>query len=346
MARTRRVLAVTLAVTVLGVSPGASQTPAPAPATAPLPLPVTALGPPVGTADPTEHAGILLPVERPYLDDHNGDLLKGDPLLDGPPYAPPGWFAAVEVDPIGPHVKNHLAEPVTTAAGTDVVHLPTTDLGWTVLPRFDVGYRLAQGAGEFLLSYRFVADSASGTVAGFGPAGGAGDIRSRLDLNVADVDYASHEFSLGPAWDMKWLVGVRGAALYFDSRAEGAGTVQRNTNYFSGVGPQAGLELWRCLGESGLALFGKLDTALLVGTVRQSFTETVAGANGETDQSAIQAVPVLALQAGVGWKPPRARHLRFAAGYLFEDWWNVGRDNDSHGELWLQGVFLRGEWRY
>jgi hypothetical protein len=80
--------------------------------------------------------------------------------------------------------------------------------------------------------------------------------------------------------------------------------------------------------------------------VRQSFTETVAGASGERDQSATPVIPVLAVQAGVGWKSPGVPHLHLAAGYFAEDWWDVGRLADSRGELWLQGVFLRAEWRY
>jgi hypothetical protein len=357
MARTARVLVAAALVTALSVSNGRGQAPAPQPAPArpdtpvagpsgPPPQTLATLGPVVGSAEPGTHAAAPLPPERPYLDDHNGDLLQGDPLLDGPPCAPPGWFAALEVDPAGPHVKNRLAEPVSGTSRTDLVHLPTADLGWTVVPRLEVGYRLAQGAGEFLLSYRFLADSGSGTVAPFGPAPGPGDLRSRLDLNVVDVDYASREFSLGPGWDMKWLVGLRVAALYFDSTATSAALSQRTTDHFDGVGPHVGLELWRCLGDSGLSLFGRLDSALLVGTVRQSFSETFGAAFGQTDQSATQAVPVLAVQAGLGWQPPGLRCLRLAAGYFGEDWWDVGRVADSRGEVWVQGLFLRAEWRY
>jgi hypothetical protein len=349
-------------LTVLSVGTGQAQGQAPQPAPAgpgapaagpagpevPPAQALATLGPMVGSAEPGTQPAPVMPPERPYLDDHNGDLLKGDPLLDGPPGAPPGWFAALEADPVGPHVKNRLAEPVSGTSRTDLVHLPTADLGWTVMPRVELGYRLAQGAGEFLLSYRLLAESGSGTVAPFGPALGPGDLHSRLDLNVVDVDYVSREFPLamGPGWDMKWFVGVRVATLYFDSRAETAPLAQRTTDHFDGVGPHVGLELWCCLGDSGLSLFGRLDSAVLTGTVRQSFSEAFGAAFGETDQSATQVIPVLAVEAGLGWQPRGLRALRLAAGYFGEDWWDVGRVADSRGELWVQGLFLRAEWRY
>jgi hypothetical protein len=282
-------------------------------------------------------------------EDGNGTLLRGDPLLDRPPYAPPGWFAAVDVNPVWAHIKNKLAAPVTVGPLTDEVRLPTAALDVTVSPRFEFGYRMAQGAGALLASYRFVETEGSGTVSPFGPAGDAAALRSRLDLNVLDLDYGSREFSLGPRWDMKWLAGVRLASLYFDSQAADATARQRETNHFAGAGPHVGLELWHCLDETGLALFARLDSELLVGRIRQSFTEALAGAAGETDQSQVQGAPVLSAQAGLGWTPPGSEHLRLAAGYTWERWWDVGfvgGPGGSHAEVTVQGLFLRGEWRY
>jgi hypothetical protein len=290
--------------------------------------------------------GLPVPQGPVPLEDRNGDLLKGDPFLGGSPYAPPGCFAAVDVDPLGPHIKNHLTASVTTPVSTDTLHLPTADLGWTVAPRFELGYRFPEGAGELLIAYRFVDASGSGTIAGFGPAGGPGALRSRLDMHVLDVDYGSHECSLGPGWDMHWLFGARVASVYFDSQAASTDLEQHITNHLSGAGPHVALELWRCLGESGLALFGRADTAFLFGPVRQSFEETTAAGAGQTTVSQRQGLPVLSVNAGLGWTPAGSTHLRFVAGYHFERWWNVARDGDSHGELWLQGIFVRGEWRY
>jgi hypothetical protein len=290
--------------------------------------------------------GLPVPQGPDPLDDRNNGLLQGDPRLDGPPAAPPGWLAAVDVDPLGPHIKNRLSAAVPLPAGTDTVHLPTADLGWTAAPRFELGYRFPEGTGALLLSYRFVEASGSTTITGFDPNGDSGALRSRLDLNVLDVDYSSHELSLGPGWDMTWLVGARVASLYFDSAAASPTLAQHDTNHFAGAGPHVGLELWRCLGDSGLALFGRSDAAFLFGPIHESFAETTAGGAGQTTMDQRQGLPVLSVDAGLGWTPAGAGRVRFAAGYHFERWWNAARDGDSHGELWLQGVFVRGEWRY
>ena len=45
-------------------------------------------------------------------------------------------------------------------------------------------------------------------------------------------------------------------------------------------------------------------------------------------------------------QPPSWHALSFFLGYQFEQWWNLGRTDDSNAELTIQGVFVRGEWRY
>jgi hypothetical protein len=254
----------------------------------------------------------------------------------------------VEVDPAWVHVDSHLSQRVTIGNGTDLVHLPTNNLRTTVTPRFELGYRFDQASGEFLASYRFVETTGSDTIASFGPDGAPGSVHSRFDLNVLDLDYASRElpFAMAPGWDMKWLAGVRLASLYFDSQGSAPGFSQRETNHFGGAGPHAGVQLWRRLGESGLSLFGRLDFAFLTGRVRQSYTETVGASAGETDVSQIQGAPILAVQAGLAWTPSGIDHLRLAAGYTFEDWWNIGLVDQSRAQAIVQGIFIRGEWRY
>jgi hypothetical protein len=283
----------------------------------------------------------------PY-EDRNGPLLKGNPFLDGPAGTGPGWFAAVEVDPAWVHVGNQLVGLVSFGNITDRVELPTSNLAVTVTPRFEVGYRFHQGSGEVLASYRFVETAGSGDLGGLTPVGGTAPVRSRFDLNVLDLDYASREFpfAMGPGWDMKWLVGVRLASLYFDSQASAAGLSQRETNHFGGAGPQAGVELWRFLGHTGLSLFGRLDFDFFMGRVRQSFTETVGSSGAETDLSQIQGAPVLAIQFGLAWMPDAIDNFRVAAGYTFERWWDIGLVDQSRAQATVQGIFVRGEWRY
>jgi hypothetical protein len=55
---------------------------------------------------------------------------------------------------------------------------------------------------------------------------------------------------------------------------------------------------------------------------------------------------VLTVRAGVAYTPPRLEYLHLSTGYQFERWWNLGKFNDSSGELTDQGVFLRAEIDY
>lgn len=313
------------------------------------PLPPAAV--PVDPVPPAPLCPAGPPACAPY-EDCNGPLLVGDPLLD-PPGAPhPGWFTAVEVGLIAPHIKDRLVAGVNLGDQfTDVVHLPSAELDWVASPRVELGYRCAQGFGEFLISYRSIVSEGRCTITGF-DLFGDGALRTRLNVNVLDLDYSSREFSLGPWWDMKWQVGARLAGVFFDSRAEGAILAQRTSNSYIGAGPHAGMDLWRRLPVYGLALFGRLEGAVLLGHLSQEFEESFGVGDffllgGATQQRTTQGVPVARLQAGLSWTPSwYDRCLRLAAGYELEQWWNLGTLNDSRAELTGQGAFVRFEWNF
>jgi hypothetical protein len=252
---------------------------------------------------------------------------------------------------VKPHVKNRLqgAVPFPLFAAVADVHLPGAELDWTVAPRFDLGYRLPEGLGEFLLSYRFLVSEGAGVISDYDFLGD-GALTSRLDLNAFDLDYACSAVPLGP-WDMKWRVGARLANIYFDSRAQGGFLGQRTSNHFIGAGPHVGLDLWRHLDLAGLGLFARVEGALAIGRVRQGFEETFLFDDGSMLGNAAtvcqsQAIPTLNVQLGLSWAPSTTRSLRFSTGYQYEHWWGVGRAGDSRGELWDQGVFFRGEFDF
>jgi hypothetical protein len=282
-------------------------------------------------------------------------LLYGDPLLDFRSCFPPGWVADLELPIVAPHVRNNLVDTLTFGPRTDTIHLPTANQGWTVSPRFEVGYRLPQAAGDLLVSYRFLTSSGSGTLPGFDTFGNPGLLHSSLALNVLDLDYARHESSLGPDWDMRWSAGVRFADVFFNSSATSATLAQGESNSYFGVGPHAGLELQRWVGAAGVALFVRADGAMLFGQVRQRFSETVPGPAGviliDDRPTHTQPVPYLALQAGVVWRPPQYDRVSVALGYTIERWWEVGElltapPAGSHASLTVQGVYLRFGWSY
>jgi hypothetical protein len=286
-----------------------------------------------------------------------GPYLERDPLLDPPALPAPGWLAAIEIDPMVAHVKNRLSNANVPENTLTAVQLPGAALDWTASPRFELGYRLPSGFGEFLLCYRFLTTDGTQTVAG---PDGAAILKSRLDVNVAELNYASNELSLWPHCEMRWFVGLQYANVYFDSRADeplaaaaaGSGVFERRaSDNFVGFGPDVGLRLARRWGDAGLALVGQLHGAILLGRIRQDFFEagTTAAAGGATSVSSSQTVPVLNVQAGLSWRPPQRCDCSFFVGYQYEYWWNVGRlglTPDSRGELSDQGVVLRFQYNY
>jgi hypothetical protein len=289
------------------------------------------------------------------FEDCNGKLLRGDPFVDRLDYPAPGWFAAIDLTLVVPHVKNGLSDTVTLPGGggpvSDTVHLPSAELDWVGSPAFTVGYRPGQACGEFMLTYRSLVSDGNAVLRGFDL--GDAVLRSRLSLSTWDLDYAAWESSLDPHFEMKWRVGVRLADVFFDSQAAGFFREERTSNFFFGAGPHAGLDLWgQCLGWAGIVPFAKIDTSLVLGRIGQGFEETLgvgvlrlAGAATRRDKS--QAVPVVRVQAGVGFTPPGAEdRMRFAVGYDYEQWWYLGRVGASRGELTGQGILFRAEVNY
>jgi hypothetical protein len=299
------------------------------------------------------------------FEDANGPLLRGDPLLDLPGCATPGWIAGIEATIVGVHIKNRLAAsvpvlgpfpPPTTFPDTheviDTVHLPMAQLDWVGSPRIEIGYRFPEGFGEFIVSYRSLVTEGQSILTGFDIDGSDGVLRSRLNMNVVDLDYNSREFSLWPHWDMKWRVGVRIAAVFFDSQAVAFSHEERTSNNFVGAGPHVGLDLTRCLALPGLSLFGRVEGAAVVGKIRQAFEENIFFDDGSVSGGAVnaqqtQAVPVVHVQAGLTWAAPCAVHpLRLSGGYELEQWWNVGQVGSSQASITAQGIFLRAEWNF
>jgi hypothetical protein len=310
--------------------------------------------------------------ESPYF--------QKDPRLDLPGSAQPGWLVDVEFGIIGSSVVQRLGQTdpagqITVAVpGTshtaDVAAVPMARLDWTVSPRFEFGYRLPAGFGEVDVAYRFLqADGSGSTPAGsIASPDAAAVLSSHLNMNLGDLDYASHETSLGPWCDMKWRIGLRYADVFFDSRADepvtaaaaGSGVYERAiSDNFWGIGPHVGVELSTQRNTGGFRWVGRLDVALLFGEVEQRFSETstTPGASaylgGETHFVNDQQVPTLGGFLGLEWRPPQLPSLDLLLGCSAEYWWNVGRLSDpdfysgqSAGEVGLQGAVLRLEYNY
>jgi hypothetical protein len=281
----------------------------------------------------------------------SGPVLIQDAVPIDPLAAPPGWFAAVEIGVVKPHVTNRLLGTVPLDGSTaDTVHLPNASLDWTAAPLFEGGYRLPDGWGEILLSYRFLQSQGRGTLPNFDVLG-PGDLNSRLDLDVIDLDYGSREYPVAPAWALKWYAGARVTDLFFDSRAQGLFVGQRTSNQFVGAGPHGALEVRRRFAIPGLEFFARLDGAVVIGRIRQGFEETFTFADGSVlgtaaNASGTQGVPTINFRLGLDWTPAGGSGLRFGLGYEYEHWWYVGDVGSSHANLSDQGLFFRGEFNY
>jgi hypothetical protein len=339
LAKSRSLLAAALVGAFAAPAVGQPPPPAPVPPPADPGPPPPAPGPPTATPLPGQPAptAATFPAVRPGpAPDAGVECLPSNE----------GLFFGVDLDFLKPHVKNRLSGTVTFPGGsTATVRTTEAPLDWTVAPAFELGYRFGEDFGELSARYRFL--NSEGDTTGpsfFGPA----DFRSRLALNQFDFDYASAHVSPGPFWDLKYRVGARLETVFFDSAAHlGDVASQSASDYFVGAGPHFGIDAERRFGlVDGLAAFGRADGAVLVGQVRQRFHENVGAFAGNFTQQGTQSVPVLTLEAGLSYTPPRMEFIHFTTGYEFEQLWGLGRLHNSRGDLTDQGVFLRGEFDY
>jgi hypothetical protein len=335
--------AAALAACLGGRATAQSLPPTPEPASAP---PQVVPGPPPPLTPPP--TSIDAPPMPPYpapLPNHGA--------VFGPPAAEAGLFGAVEADIVKPHLTNRLSGPAFFGDGSfDVVQLPTASQDWTVAPRFELGYRLGDGLGELVISYRFLDTDGKADVPNFDlyAANPDGQLQTRLSMNVFDFDYGTPDITIGSNFDLKGRLGVRLADVYFDSTGLGDVTWQRTSNRFVGAGPHAAIDGWYHFPGLGLGVFARVEGALPVGDVSQRFDESFVFGDGSTfasygSQHGTRWVPTVNAQIGLGWALPGTR-LRFSGGYEYEQWWYVGHVGASRAELFDQGAFLRADFSF
>jgi hypothetical protein len=323
--------------------------PAPAPAVFPsAAAPQPALPPELPPPTPLAPASPLGPAPTPFLP----PAPAGVPVTP-PPNAgifaptPPGLalFFDTEVEILKPNIVNHVRGTAAFPGGSSVnVAVPEASLPWTAATRFEIGKFLPDNLGFLALSYRFLVDSGSGSATA--PNGAIGDLNSRLDFNVVDFDWGLPGHVISPHWDGLFRAGIRLGQAYFDSQLTDTALSTRTTDWFFGAGPHARYDLQRRFDFlPGLAVFGGVDGTILVGQIRQHYYETLftpiaAEADGTVRKT--QTVPVLDLQAGLRYTPPRMPTLHFAAGYQYEEWFDLGKvpDSNTDGRLTLNGAFV------
>src|SRR5262249_49438394 len=129
------------------------------------------------------------------------------------------------------------------------------------------------------------------------------------------------------------------------------------SNDFFGGGAHGRLDIERrIIPLPGLALFGRVDGAVVVGQIQQRFSTEFTEPDGTLVNSSLtvrktQAVPMLGFHVGLSYVPPICRNLKLTTGYQFEQIWYLGQlgingdgtQPSSRGELWSHGWFLRGQ---
>jgi hypothetical protein len=331
--------------------PGAlAQEPAGAPPLQPQDAPQTL--PLLTPADARQPAPYVLPPAGwPGL-----EFPRPDPLLDRPDAPLPGVYFAIETDVVFPHLRNQLVVPVTISpTQTDTLTFPGNRLDATCSPRVEVGYRFADGWGGLQLAYCFEATSGSNSY--FSDQGALAQ-HGRLDVNIVEFDYVSREFSLGPQWEMRWGVGAKAMSFFFDSGINvlgpgtAPGTVLSQTEASSAVvyGGHALLDLsWRTP-LPGLAVVGRLKVADSFGRIRQTGTEQRESLSGDGTVALYRSTIASSVNVqsgsamlGLGYTVAGWNHSRFLLGYEYAVFFDIGRQNDSRGQLENQALFLRAE---
>ncbi len=317
-----------------------------------LPPPRSAEPPPTGPVQPAQ-APAPFPASAPPPDSADPLYQPRDPGPDGwgpygPPSLPPLFFANVEVDILKPHLKAALSNAVFFNDGTETtVRPPTTQIGWTAAPRFEVGHYLPNSLGLFALYYRGFVDDATQNATALDGTPFA--LRTRFTLNQAGLDYGSLPYSFAPRWDVTARIGVAWADVFFDNRAQSKAQTLYASNNYNGAGPHIRGQFRRHMGLlPGLSLFGRADLFVFEGQIRQRFTEVDVNPDGSQRvgyfaQPKTQTVPVFNLQVGLSYTPQRWSNWQFTAGYQFEEWWFVGQVDllDSRGQFRTNGIFLR-----
>ncbi len=147
-----------------------------------------------------------------------------------------------------------------------------------------------------------------------------------INYDLIDIDYRT-AISWNACQKVNWVFGARYARLEekFDAvfAANGIESVLTDIS-FDGAGLRAGIEGERYSRSGRLMVYGKTYGSLLAGEFRghynqsQSFDPQVV----DTTWKAGRIVPVLDLEAGVGWQS-QCGTWRLTAGYVYSAWLNT-----------------------
>jgi hypothetical protein len=304
------------------------------------------------------------PQSDPRLNWSLGDYGANTPILSqdlNPPGQHLGWYADFEIGIMKPHLDTHLSTPAGFAGPTGgPITLGAAPLDWTGVPEFSVGYRFGQGSGELRLSYRLIGSTGTESLPIADSFGNPAQLHTTLNVQTLDFDYVSDEFLSGGQdisrllfRDLRAGIGLRAAAAYFDTRADGFPITDTHiSSAFGGVGPRMFVELHQDLGRPDFQFYTRLSASGVLGPILQQYDQTsVAGGatnfGGFDTHNKNIGIGIFQVESGLSWEPEAfGRRFRFTAAYSWERWWNFGRTDGGDAELTLQGAVIRTEFRY
>ena len=233
--------------------------PVPAPPPPPSSLPPAAMNPPV-SAD---------------------QWLSEPPVSFVVPGGPrPGFFGAVDLSLLFPHVQHNVVSTVPINYNVVFIDFPPfapaaidryressiCAAGRYVAPKFTLGWRFRGERGGIQSSPIEIlrVKAPTGFPISTPPATAlyaAGSISTKSASTTRPAN-----IRLAHLWSMRWEVGGRLATIYHDSQGVWSMLGQKTSNFFIGAGPQAALDLTREIPDTGFALFSRLDARRLYRT--------------------------------------------------------------------------------
>jgi hypothetical protein len=294
-----------------------------------------------------------------------------------------GWYFDVtgSADYLRPFFQSNPAMVIqtTTPITPNIATADDFDWKWTVSPRISAEVIGPCGLGVRAEYFRFYQDSDAATfiaaapgalntintalpatffppVALFAVAGSAPGTTfvatSNLKVETIDLD-AIYNFKL-----CHWLLTLEAGGRYLDTQqnyqfqvTSPAGTVTGVTSYhqsFSGAGPLLGFEFHRYIGCTGLAAFGKIDGALLVGTGIEQFGFVVPGTvtlfNNFFSASHNPVMPVTDIELGAEYTFNHCGkfHPFVRASVIDQTYFDAGNASSRTGNLSLFGGQVTG----
>ena len=190
------------------------------------------------------------------------------------------------------------------------------------------------------------------------PVNGTVAASSHLAVNLFDVQATCN------IEDAKWShlagIGVRYTHLSQDYRATLANVNTvidlSSAHNLNGWGPSFALETKRRIGESGFAIYGQLNGAIVFGQARERYFAVNNGTPQGFVNDSTRVLPIGELEAGAEYQRDMGRAKLFLqAGFVGQIWFNGGNASNldgatfssaSNSNFGFVGLALRGGVRY